>query len=135
MPERRALTVTTTNDMQNSTWAITIVKKPRMPLNPEAMKSASSEDPITISGVAIGRKISTLVLDRPTNWWRTSPNASSVPSSVARIVAVMLTWKLSLSEEHIPSGSQMVLQLPQVNAFHCAEAERPDGLLNDSAMM
>ena len=35
----------------------------------------------------------------------------------------------------MPSGSQIVFQLFVVNWFHCAEAERPDGSLKDSAMM
>ena len=99
------------------------------------MKSASSEEPITTSAVAIGRKIRMFAAPLPRNECRTRPNASKVPRSVEMMVAVMLTSKLSLRAEHIPCGSQMVRQLPQVNVFHCADADRPDGWLNESAMM
>ena len=46
---------------------------------------------MTTSGVAIGRKMTRLDADRPRKVWRTSANAIRVPSTVARIVAVMLT--------------------------------------------
>ena len=54
---------------------------------------------------------------------------------MASTVAVRLTPMLSRSDSHSPSGSQMVVQLLQVNASNCAVAERPVGWLNDSAMM
>ena len=60
MPASRAFTVTTTNDRQNMMCAIRIVPKPSWPPKPAATNSASSEEPITISGEAIGRKISRL---------------------------------------------------------------------------
>ena len=61
--------------MQNMMWAIRTVRMfsgNRTP--PGSGKSAvatnivSNEAPSTISGVAIGRKISTLVAARPRNW-------------------------------------------------------------------
>ena len=67
MPASLARTVTTTNEMQNMMWAMRMVPKPSAPPNPAATNRASSEEPITISGVAIGRKISRFVLDRPEN--------------------------------------------------------------------
>ena len=67
MPASRARTVTTTNEMQNMMWAIRMVPKPRLPPKPAATKRASREEPITISGVAIGRKISRFMLERPEN--------------------------------------------------------------------
>ena len=62
-PASRALTVTTTKDRQNMMCATRIVQKPSWPPKPAATNSASSEEPITISGEAIGRKISRLVDD------------------------------------------------------------------------
>ena len=67
MPASLARTVTTTNEMQNMMCAMRIVPNPSQPPNPAATKRASSEEPITISGVAIGRKISRFMLDRPEN--------------------------------------------------------------------
>ena len=52
-----------------------------------ATNSASSEEPITISGAAIGRKISRFIDDRPAKSWRTSANAASVPRIVEHRVA------------------------------------------------
>ena len=46
-------------------WAIRIVQKPSWPAKPADTNSASSDEPITISGAAIGRKIKMLVVDRP----------------------------------------------------------------------
>ena len=47
----------------------------------------------------------------------------------------MLTPMLSWSESHSPSGSQIVVQLCHVKLSNCAVADRPDGWLNESAMM
>ena len=63
--------------------AIRIVQKPSWPAKPLATNSASSEEPITISGVAIGRKMNRLVAERPRKRCRTSANAISVPRTVA----------------------------------------------------
>src|SRR6478672_8070939 len=83
MPASRARTVTTTKDRQNMMCATRIVQKPSCPESPEATKRASSEEPSTISGAAIGRKISRLEVERPAKSWRTSANAASVPRIVA----------------------------------------------------
>ena len=79
MPASRARTVTTTNDRQNMMWATRIVQNPSWPAKPAATNSASSDEPSTISGAAIGRKISRLAPDRPAKSWRTSANAARVP--------------------------------------------------------
>ncbi len=63
MPASRALTVTTTKDRQNMMWAIRIVQKPSTPAKPALTNSASRDEPITISGVAIGRKIRMFAAD------------------------------------------------------------------------
>ena len=135
MPTSRAFTVTTTKDRQKSVCAITMVMKPSTLSNPTDTNMASSDEPITTSGVAIGRKITRFEADRPRNEWRTRANAISVPSNVASRVAVMATPKLSWRDSHSPSGSQIDVQLPQVNDSNSAVAERPDGWLNDSAKM
>ena len=59
----RALTVTTTNEIQNITWAITMVQNPGF--IPNDKNIVRSEAPITISGVAIGKKIRKFVDDLP----------------------------------------------------------------------
>ena len=91
---------------------------------------------MTTSGVAIGRKMTRFDAARPRNECRTSANAISVPSTVARIVAVMLTAKLSLSDSHRPVGlADRLVQLFQVNDSNWAVADRPVGWLKDSAKM
>ena len=65
MPDNRALTVTTTKDRQNMMWATRIVQNPSWPAKPAATNRASSDEPITISGEAIGRKMNRLVVLRP----------------------------------------------------------------------
>ena len=80
------------------------------------MNSASSDEPITTSGVAIGRKISRLVAARPRNRCRTSANATSVPSMVAPRVARKPICRLVTTEAHMPAGSHGCSQLSQVNA-------------------
>ena len=90
---------------------------------------------ITTSGVAIGRKISRFEADRPRKECRTSAKAIRVPSTVASTVAVALTARLSWSDSHSPSGSQIVVQLRHVKASSSPVAERPVGWLNDSAKM
>ena len=51
--------------------------------SPAPTNSASSDEPITISGAAIGRKITRLAAERPRNRCRTSANAARVPRIVA----------------------------------------------------
>ncbi len=82
----RAFTVTTTKDTQNMMWAITVVKNPGLILKDKNI--ASSDAPKTISGVAIGKKIKRLVVERPLNEWRPSAKAISVPSKVAKNVEI-----------------------------------------------
>src|SRR3954470_3157501 len=135
MPINRAFTVTTTNDRQNITCAMTIVVKPSRLSKPPATNIASSDEPMTTSGVAIGRKITRFEAPRPRKVCRTRAKAMSVPRMVARMVAVMLTAKLSLSDVHSPEGSQIDVQLFQVNESNSAVAERPAGWLNDKAKM
>src|SRR5215212_6493974 len=135
MPDNLALTVTTTNDRQNNTCAITSVEKPSALSAPTDTNIASRDDPITTSGVAIGRKISRLDDDRPRNEWRTSAKAIRAPSTVAITVEVMPTSRLSRSDSQSPSGWQIDVQLLHVNDSNWAVAERLDGWLNDSAKM
>ena len=71
--------------MQNITWAMTMVQKPRLILR--LRKRASSEAPRTTSGVAIGRKMVRLVVVRPRNRCRARANAIMVPSTVSARVA------------------------------------------------
>ena len=80
----RAFTVTTTKEMQNMMCAITVVKNPGLILKDRNI--ASSDAPITTSGVAIGKKIKRLVVERPLNEWRPSANAIKVPNNVANKV-------------------------------------------------
>ena len=61
----RALTVTTTNEIQNTTWAMTVGQNPGLIW--KTKKSESSDAPKTISGVAIGKKIKRLEDERPLN--------------------------------------------------------------------
>src|SRR5690606_24236888 len=61
----RALTVTTTKEMQNMTWAITTVVKPgRIAIDRNCARRAA---PSTTSGVDIGRKIRRFASVRPRN--------------------------------------------------------------------
>src|SRR5215203_2460414 len=135
MPPNRAFTVTTTNEMQNSTWEITRVKNPSALSAPADTNMARREAPITTSGVAIGRKMIRFEVARPRKVCRTRANAIKVPRTVAMIVDVRLTLKLSTRESHNPSGSQIDVQLRQVKDSNWAVAERPEGWLNDSAKM
>ncbi len=83
--------------------AIRIDQKPRLPESPAVVNSASSDEPMTTSGVAIGRKISTLVAARPRNRCRTSANAIRVPSTVAPSVARNPICRLVTTEAHMPA--------------------------------
>jgi hypothetical protein len=60
-----ALTVTTTKLRQNMMCAIKIVQKPSSISCRPLTNNASSDEPMTTSGVAIGRKISRFVAERP----------------------------------------------------------------------
>ncbi len=62
-PRMRALTVRATNEVQNSTWAITMVVKPRC--TPLSMNRVANDDPSTISGVVMGSTRSRLMRAPP----------------------------------------------------------------------
>ena len=70
-PIRRAFTVTTTKLTMNITCAMKIVTNPSWKIAVVFRKSVRSDAPSTISGVAIGRKMSTFVAPRPTKRCRT----------------------------------------------------------------
>ncbi len=65
----RALTVTTTKLIVNMVCAATMVQKPSDA--PMLRNCASSDAPSTTSGVAIGRKMRTLIAPRALNRCRT----------------------------------------------------------------
>src|SRR5688500_7477877 len=67
-PDVRAFTVTTTYEIENSTWAMTMVRKPRDMLT--VTKRASKDTPNTTPGVAMGRKTNRFRADRPRKRWR-----------------------------------------------------------------
>lgn len=115
MPASRAFTVTTTNDTQNITCAMTMVQKPCG--TPAATKRASSEVPITSSGVAIGRKISPLIPARPLKPCRTRANAISVPRTVATNVAIRPISMLRPTASHMSAVAQGCFQLSRVNSL------------------
>ena len=109
---KRAFTVTTTKLMQNMMCAITTVQKPsgiRMFRN-----NANSDEPRTTSGVAMGRKINRLVVDRPRNRCRTSAKAISVPSSVAAAVPTAATTMELTTEPQTSGAPQGFSQLSRV---------------------
>ncbi|MFC7482491.1 hypothetical protein ACFQX7_24165 [Luedemannella flava] len=102
MPASRAFTVTTTNDTQNITCAMSTVTKPSG--MPAETNRASSDEPMTTSGVAIGRKISRLVDARPLNRCRASANDISVPRIVATTVAIRPMSRLLITASRISPG-------------------------------
>ena len=103
--------VTTTKDRQNMTWAMKIVQKPSWPAKPPCTNRVNSDDPMTISGAAIGRKISTFDVDRPKKSQRTRANPARVPMIVATTVANSPTRMLSPSASHIAGSSHGLSQL------------------------
>ena len=112
----RALTVTTTNETQKRTCAITVGQKPGLIL--KTKKSERREAPRTISGVAIGKKISRLVVERPLNLWRPRAKAIIVPRIVEKSVArkpILMELPNALQISGAPQG---FFQLSKVNPFH-----------------
>ena len=77
-----------------------MVQKPSAPAKPAFTNSASSEEPSTISGVAIGRKTKRFAPARPRKRWRTIAKAISVPSRVATSVASRPISMLVRTDEH-----------------------------------
>ena len=93
--------------------AIRIVQKPSWPPKPAATNSASSEEPITISGEAIGRKMIRFAADRPAKRCRTRANATSVPRMVATSVASRPIWMLRtdrVAHARVRAGVQPVVE-------------------------
>jgi hypothetical protein len=113
-PARRAFTVTTTKDRQNRMCATTTVQNPSGTRS--VTNNASSDEPITTSGVAIGRKISTFVVDRPRNRCRARANAISVPSTVATSVATRAMPTLIRSAAPMPAAPNGSSQYSSVHS-------------------
>ena len=79
------------------------------------MNSVRSEAPSTISGVDIGRKISTFVAPRPRKSWRTSASAISVPSTVATSVEMSADLeRLDRPRRGVPGMASQFIQLSSV---------------------
>ena len=66
---------------------------------PSCVNSSSADTPATISGVTSGISISTLAPPAQRVRARTSPNASSVPSSVPTIIVTSAISRLARSDE------------------------------------
>ena len=96
--------------------AIRIVQKPELPRSPALTNSASSEEPITTSGVAIGRKISRLVAGPA----RGSGAAPARTPSACRGAVATDAWPAGRSggcvttESHMPLRPQGCGQLSSV---------------------
>ena len=94
-PRTRAFTVSATKLTSNMTWAMMIVPKPVF--QPQARKSVSSEEPSTTSGAVSGMTRNRLTPSLPRKRWRTSATATSVPSTVAMIVEMRATSRLTFN--------------------------------------
>jgi hypothetical protein len=88
--------------------------------------------PITNSGVAIDRKTSTLIADRPRKRCRTRANAIRVPSTVATTVARKPICTLRTTASHMSEVAHGRRQLSTVNSLKSYDS-RLDGRLNDRA--
>src|SRR4051812_49945576 len=75
-----------------------IVQKPRCPARFAFTNSASRDEPSTISGDAIGRKIRRFAAPRPRKEWGNMANAINVPRSVAIAVGSRPRFRL------VPTG-------------------------------
>jgi len=118
--------------MMNMMWATTTVTIPSG--NFMFKNSASRLAPITTSGVAIGRKISRFVVDRPRKRCRTRANEIIVPRTVAISVEMMPIWMLVTKEEHTPGTPHRFDQASVENWFQ-DRLNLPTGLLNDRTAM
>ena len=125
----RALTVTTTNEMQNMMWAMTTVVNPGCTRRDRNW--ASSAAPSTTSGVDMGRKMSRFAAERPRNVYRTSAIAMRVPSTVATAVAITPTVSELTSDSHTRGAPHGFFQASSVNPRH-TRFERPPSL-NENA--
>src|SRR5690606_2163183 len=79
--------------------------------------SASSDEPRTTSGVAIGRKISRLVVARPRKRYRTSENAINVPRMVDTMVTIRPTHNEFTTDGHTSGAPHGFSQLSKVKLF------------------
>ena len=98
---------------------------------PKFKNIVSNDAPRTISGVAIGKKISKFVLDLPANLYRPNANAINVPNIVAKIVEIMPIFKELPSAVQISGAPQGFFQFFKVNPFH-TKLLRPESL-NENA--
>ncbi|CAB4598641.1 unannotated protein [freshwater metagenome] len=112
----RAFTVTTTNEIQNITCAITTVQNPGLIRRFKNM--ASKDAPSTTSGVAIGRKIKRLVVFLPLNLCRPSANAIIVPKIVASTVEITPIWSELTTDSHTCGAPHGFFQLSKVKPCH-----------------
>ena len=104
--------MTTTKEIQNTTCAITVGQKPGLIL--KTKNSESSEAPRTISGVAIGKKIRRLELERPLNLYRPIAKAIIVPRIVEKIVAsrpIFIELPRALHTSGAPQGFCQLLKV------------------------
>ena len=125
----RALTVTTTNEIQNITCAIMVRTNPGV--MPRFKNIVSREAPSTISGVAIGKKISRLVVDRPANLYLPNAKAINVPRMVASIVEINPIFNELPSAIQISGAPHGFFQFFRVKPFQ-TKLLRPE-LLNENA--
>ena len=89
---------------------------------------------MTTSGVAMGRKISRLVVERPRNRYRTRAKEIIVPSSVAPSVATRPISMLVTNDEQTPGTPHRSVHASSENSFQL-RLNLPLGLLKDRAMM
>ena len=121
----RALTVTTTNEIQNITCAIMVGTNPGV--IPRFKNIVRRDAPNTISGVAIGKKISKLVVDRPANLYLPNAKAIRVPSMVAKIVEIKPIFNELPSAIQMSGAPHGFFQFFNVNPFH-TKLLRPESL-------
>ena len=121
MPAARLRTTTATNEMQNVTWAmLSWANEPR--LSNRATKNSSSDRPITISGVTIGRSRSVSVDPWPRKRSRARPRPSSEPRMVDTTTATSPTWTVvPTAAEQIVVGQQLAVPVRGEGVPH----ERP----------
>ena len=90
-----------------------IVRKPGVKTR-AFTNSVRSEAPSTISGVAMGRKISRFVAPRPRKRWRTIASATIVPRTVATIVESAPISSDLMTASRIPGTASQWTQLSSV---------------------
>ena len=125
----RALTVTTTKEIQNITCAIMVGSNPGV--IPRFKNIVRRDAPNTISGVAIGRKIRRLVVERPANLYRPNAKAINVPRIVAKTVEINPIFNELPSAIQISGAPHGFFQFFRVKPFQ-TKLLRPE-LLNENA--